>query len=131
MASRVLIIEADFNFRSSVATHLRQAGFDIVTAADRASARAALARRGVDVVLLGLGGLGAGGRQLLREIRTTWPRIRVITLNRNEQIELSIEAMRLGAFADLMPPFELDALRESVRAAAGAADSPQSPGGIA
>jgi DNA-binding NtrC family response regulator len=83
----------------------------------------------VDVVLLGLGGLGAGGRQLLREIRTTWPGIRVITLNQNEQIDLSIEAMRLGAFADLMPPFDLDALRESVRAAC-TADPLQSSGGI-
>ena len=36
MGNRVLIIEADFNFRSSVAAHLRQAGFDILTAADRA-----------------------------------------------------------------------------------------------
>ncbi|MEE4608013.1 MAG: hypothetical protein V2L15_03930, partial [Desulfobacteraceae bacterium] len=61
MASRVLIIEADFNFRSSVATHLRQEGFNILTAADRSSARSILARQAVDVVLLGLGGLGAGG----------------------------------------------------------------------
>ncbi|HDI59785.1 MAG TPA: response regulator [Desulfobacteraceae bacterium] len=128
MASRVLIIEADYNFRSSVASHLRQAGFDILTAADRSGARAILARQAVEVVLLGLGGLGAGGRQLLREICTTWPRIRVITLNQNAQIDLSIEAMRLGAFADLMPPFELDALRESVRAA-GTGDHPQSSGG--
>jgi DNA-binding NtrC family response regulator len=82
----------------------------------------------VDVVLLGLAALGAGGRQLLREIRTTWPLIRVITLNQNEQIELSIEAMRLGAFADLMPPFDMEALRESVRAAAD--DSPKPSGGV-
>ena len=129
MGNRVLIIEADFNFRSSVAAHLRQAGFDILTAADRAGARAILGRRAVDVVLLGLAALGAGGRQLLREIRTTWPLIRVITLNQNEQIELSIEAMRLGAFADLMPPFDMEALRESVRAAAGG-DSPQPSGGV-
>jgi DNA-binding NtrC family response regulator len=128
MGNRVLIIEADFNFRSSVAAHLRQAGFDILTAADRAGARAILGRRAVDVVLLGLAALGAGGRQLLREIRTTWPHIRVITLNQNEQIELSIEAMRLGAFADLMPPFDMEALRESVRAAAD--DSPKPSGGV-
>jgi DNA-binding NtrC family response regulator len=73
--------------------------------------------------------LGAGGRQLLREIRATWPGIRVITLNQNEQIDLSIEAMRLGAFADLLPPFDLDALRETVRAASNA-DSPPSSGGV-
>jgi DNA-binding NtrC family response regulator len=129
MGNRVLIIEADLNFRGSVAAHLRQAGFDILTAADRAGARAILGRRAVDVVLLGLAALGAGGRQLLREIRTTWPLIRVITLNQNEQIELSIEAMRLGAFADLMPPFDMEALRESVRAAAGG-DSPKPSGGV-
>jgi DNA-binding NtrC family response regulator len=52
----------------------------------------------------------------------------VITLNQNEQIELSIEAMRLGAFADLMPPFDMEALRESVRAAAD--DSPKPSGGV-
>jgi DNA-binding NtrC family response regulator len=79
------------------------------------------------VVILGLAALGAGGRQLLREIRATWPHIRLITLNQNEQIELSIEAMRQGAFADLLPPFDMEALRESVRAAV--ADSSKSSGG--
>ncbi|MDD2605285.1 MAG: response regulator [Desulfobacterales bacterium] len=127
MGHRVLIIEADFNFRSSVATHLRQAGFEILTAADRVGARAILGRQRVDVVILGLAALGAGGRQLLREIRATWPHIRLITLNQNEQIELSIEAMRQGAFADLLPPFDMEALRESVRAAV--ADSSKSSGG--
>jgi len=129
MNRRVLIIEANPHFRSSVAVHLRQAGFAILTAADRSGARSLLGRQAVDVVLLGLGGLGAGGRQLLREIRATWPGIRVITLNQNEQIDLSIEAMRLGAFADLLPPFDLDALRETVRAASNA-DSPPSSGGV-
>jgi DNA-binding NtrC family response regulator len=129
MGNRVLIIEADFNFRGSVVTHLRQAGFDILTAADHGNARAILAHQAVDVVLLGMAALGAGGRQLLREIRATWPRIRVITLNQNEQIELSMEAMRLGAFADLLPPFDMDALRESVRAAA-TDDSHKIKGGV-
>ena len=34
-----------------------------------------------------------------------------------EQIDLSIEAMKLGAFADLMPPFDRDALRDCIREA--------------
>ncbi len=124
MPPRILIIETDSAFRASVAGHLRQAGFDLQETADRSRVRDLLARQDVDVILLGLAGLGSDWRSVLHEIRTGWPRIRVITLNRNEQIEQSIEAMRSGAFADLMPPYDLDALCDSVRAAAAAALQP-------
>ena len=82
----------------------------------------------VDVVLLGLSGMGRQGLALLRQIRTGWPTVQVITLNESQQIELSIEAMKMGAFADLMPPFDLDALCDSVRAAARRPPAPR--GGV-
>ena len=128
MTPRVLIIQTDPDFRASIAAHLRQAGFAIAEAADRTETLAVLGRDAVDVVLLGLSGMGRQGLALLRQIRTGWPTVQVITLNESQQIELSIEAMKMGAFADLMPPFDLDALCDSVRAAARRPPAPR--GGV-
>ncbi len=117
MFPRVLIIETDSDLRTSIATHLRQLGFAVSEAAKRSEALAALGRDAPQVVLLGLGGPGRQGLSLLGQIRSEWPAVQVITLNEREQIDLSIEAMKMGAFADLMPPFDRDALRDSVREA--------------
>ena len=117
MSPRVLIVETDADLRTSIATHLRQAGFAVTAAAGRGEALVVLGRDAPQVVLLGLGGPGRQGLTLLGQIRSEWPAVQVITLNEREQIDLSIEAMKMGAFADLMPPFDRDALRDSVREA--------------
>ena len=117
MSQRVLIIETDSDLRTSIATHLRQLGFAVTEAAKSSEALAALGRDAPQVVLLGLGSPGRQGLSLLSQIRSEWPAVQVITLNESEQIDLSIEAMKMGAFADLMPPFDRDALRDIVREA--------------
>jgi DNA-binding NtrC family response regulator len=130
MTTRVLIFETDPDFCASIASHLRQAGFAVVEAVDRTQTLAVLNSGAVDVAVLGLARMGRQGLTLLRQIRTDWPAIQVITLNESEQIELSIEAMKMGVFADLMPPFDRDALCDSVRAA-GRRPTPEPQGGVA
>lgn len=69
-----------------------------------------LKRKNIDVVLLDFNGLKREGLVLLNMIKKMRPAVQVIIINTAEQLSLSIEGMRLGAFDDLFIPFDLDVL---------------------
>jgi len=73
-----------------------------------------LKRKDIDVVLLDLNGLKREGLALLKMIKKMRPAVQVIIINSAEQLSLSIEGMRLGAFDDLFIPFDLDVLIERI-----------------
>ncbi len=117
MTPKVLIIETDSGFRLKIAHHLRLASFQVFEAEQRTDAMRYLAAHDFDVVLLGLEGLEHEGLSLLGTIKRIRPATEVITINGHKHMELSIEAMKLGAFDDLLIPFELESLMNSIRLA--------------
>ncbi len=76
-----------------------------------------LKRKDIDVVLLDLNGLKREGLALLKMIKKMRPAVQVIIINSAEQLSLSIEGMRLGAFDDLFIPLDLEALIERIKEA--------------
>ncbi len=76
-----------------------------------------LKRKDIDVVLLDLNGLKREGLALLNMIKKLRPAVQVIIINSAEQLSLSIEGMRLGAFDDLFIPFNLEALIAKIKEA--------------
>lgn len=117
MMPNVLIIEADPVFRLKIAQHLRLASFEVFEAEQRTDAMRYLATHNFDVVLLGMEGLKREGISLLGTIKRIHPTTEVITVNGPKHMDLSIEAMKLGAFDDFLIPFELESLMTSVRRA--------------
>lgn len=114
---RVLVIETDESFRRKIAHHLRLDDCTVIEACEETSALGILRKREVDVVLLGLHGFRTTALALLREIKQIRPASEVILMNVSEELTLSMEAMRLGAFDDLWAPIEMETLVARVKEA--------------
>ncbi|MCP4753835.1 MAG: hypothetical protein GY866_23370, partial [Proteobacteria bacterium] len=72
----------------------------------------------IDVVLLGVDGLGENGLALIPPIKASSPSTEVIIINDANHMNLSIAGMELGAFDDFMIPLNLDSLTKRLREAA-------------
>ena len=117
MTHHILIIEKESSLRNNLAQHLRQEGFRVSETDQVDLAMGVLGHDRIHVILIGLKELKRDGIAIMREIRARFADIKVITINSGEQLELSIESMRLGAYDDFLIPFDLDALINRVRSA--------------
>ena len=115
----VLIVEADEVFRRNIAERLRIEGAVVVEAGNESEARDIAQNREIDVLLLGGKGIMQSGLPLLRFIKEIFPSIEVILMTPSEHHSLyvSIEAMKMGAFDDLLIPFDIKTLLDRIHAA--------------
>lgn len=116
-AIQVLIVEMDESFRQKMAHHLRLVGCTVIEACEESSALGILRRKDVDVILLGLHGFRTTALALLKEIKQVRPGSEVILMNVSDELTLSMEAMKLGAFDDLWAPIEMETLVSRVKEA--------------
>jgi DNA-binding NtrC family response regulator len=116
---QVLIVEADEAFRRNISERLHLEGAVVFEAGDEPEARDIAQNRNIDVVLLGGKGMMQRGLPLLRFIKESQPLIEVILMTSSEHHSLyvSIEAMKLGAFDDLLIPFDIKTLLDRIHAA--------------
>ena len=122
MDIRILIIEAENRFRKNLYQCLRNKGFTVEKVTPNDDVVAIVARENVDVVLLGVDGLGMEGLALIRPIKATRPATEVIIINDSHHMDLSIEGMDLGAFDDFLIPLDIDSLAKRIREAVGQQD---------
>ena len=115
MGHHLLIIEAENSLRMNLVQRLQQRGFRVSVCERTEDALALLGRGDIAVVLLGLEELKRKGISMMRVIRQHFPRVEIITINSGDQLDLSIESMRLGAYDDFLIPFDLDALMACIR----------------
>jgi DNA-binding NtrC family response regulator len=116
---QVLIVERDEAFRRNLSERLHLEGATVFEAGDEPEAKDIAQNRNIDVVLLGRMGMMQSGLPLLRFIKETRPLIEVILMTSSEHHSLyvSIEAMKLGAFDDLLIPFDIKTLLDRIHAA--------------
>ncbi len=117
MEQRIIVVAKESSLRTQLMHHLRQEGFSVFTTEREEKVDTMLSGPGRYLVLLGLDGLKREGIAILRMIRSRYPQVAVITINAGHQLDLSIEAMRLGAFDDFLIPFDLDGLMERIHQA--------------
>lgn len=65
----------------------------------------------VDVVLIDLNVPGAGGPEVVRQIKHRKPDIEVIVMTGNGTVQLAVQAMKAGAYDFVTKPFGLDELK--------------------
>jgi DNA-binding NtrC family response regulator len=111
-AARILVVDDELLVRWSIAETLRPHGFEIIEAA---SAREALdavsgASRSPDAVILDVKLPDNDDLRLFTSLRTLLPKVPVILMTAFSTPELLSDARRLGAFAILDKPFELEQL---------------------
>ena len=122
MAIHILIIEAENRFRKNLYQCLQDKGFIVDKVTPKDDAVAIIAKENIDVVLLGVDGLGLEGLALIRPIKTISPETEIIIINDANHMDLSIAGMDLGAFDDFLIPLDIDSLVKRIREAAGDKD---------
>ena len=102
---RILVVDDEHTLRESVATVLRDQGYDLTICGRGEEALATLKRRAFDIVLVDLYMSQVDGLTLLRAALTTNRDAIVIVMTGNPSVDSSVEALRQGAFDYLPKPF--------------------------
>jgi DNA-binding NtrC family response regulator len=118
MDIHILIIEAENRFRKNLYQCLRAEGFTVDKATPRHDVVRIVNEEKIDVVLLGIDGLGREGLALVRPIKAGRPTTEIIVINDAGHMELSIKAMELGAFDDFLIPLDIESVASRIRDAA-------------
>lgn len=113
----ILIIENDDDFRLKISRHLRQHRYIVFDAVSKSEIKEILCNHKINIALIGLGSLKKNGLIILKMIKKISPATETITLNYSDQLDLSIESMKSGAFYDLLIPFDWASLMFRIRKA--------------
>jgi two-component system OmpR family response regulator len=113
---RILVVDDHDEVRSLLRRALARDGHVVRTAANLEAARAALAGRDVDLVVLDVGLPDGPGLDLCRELRAVGHRVPVLVLTAQAQISRRIEGFEAGADDFVAKPFAVAELRARVHA---------------
>jgi CheY-like chemotaxis protein len=107
---RVLVVDDDESFRSMVAMHLGDQGYQVTMAASGEDALMLLETSPPQLVLLDLMMPGIGGMKTLRNIKAQHPDLSVLMVTGEGDLSIAQEALALGATDYIKKPFDLDYL---------------------
>jgi len=109
--SRILLVDDEERFRTSLARRLRARGYDVVDVGDGEEAIRQVRSDGqIDIAVLDLKMPGMDGIQTLREMRAFSPAIQAVMLTGHGSLESATDAGRLEAFRYLQKPCEVEEL---------------------
>lgn len=118
MSKTVLVVDDSSTVRQQVALALKQAGFDIVEAADGREAIAALeARRGIDMVVCDVNMPHVNGLEMVERVKAK-PEHRalpILMLTTEGQPSLIKRAREAGAVGWIVKPFDANQLVQAAR----------------
>ncbi|WP_319777886.1 response regulator [Maridesulfovibrio sp.] len=112
---KTMIVEKDSEFREHLALRLRSEGLDVAESGNLDEAEKFIHENELDAIILGLSGFGRSSLQFMEDISTVVPDLKVVLINRHNKIPLSIEAMNLGACAEISVPVDIAALIKTLR----------------
>jgi two-component system, NtrC family, response regulator PilR len=112
---RILIVDDEQSMREVLAILLKKEGFEVLTAGSRAEAASALARSAVDMVLTDVRLPDGDGIEILRHVKAAAPETVVIVMTGYGTAADAVAARKLGAFAYLFKPFDVDEVRIVIR----------------
>ncbi|UCG34398.1 MAG: anion permease [Phycisphaerales bacterium] len=116
--SKVLLIDDEEGFRTSLARRLSMRGFESCELGSGIDAlKTVRADPDIDVIVLDRRMPGMSGEQVLKEIKQFRPELQVIMLTGHGSMASAVETGRLDAYAYLQKPCGLDELVEVIEAA--------------
>ena len=118
-AVRVLLVDDEAEFVSTLAERLELRGYEVRTADSGESALAILEQGLPHVVVLDVRMPGMDGMEVLDHIRVRHPDLPVIMLTGYGSTRDGIEGMRRGAFDYMVKPIDIDALMAKIAEATG------------
>jgi two-component system, NtrC family, nitrogen regulation response regulator NtrX len=114
-AAHILVVDDEADIRDLIGEILTEEGYQVTSAANAAEARAAVARRQPELVLLDIWMPDTDGISLLREWQQAGRlRCPVVMLSGHGTVETAVEATRLGATDFVEKPVSLNTLLRTV-----------------
>jgi len=115
MNARILIVDDEGDIRLTLATFLKEEGYQCQTAKDGESALEHVREGGIDVVLTDVSMPGMNGIDLMRQVHQWSPETMVLLMTAYASVETAIEALRSGAADYFLKPLDLDELAVRIR----------------
>ncbi|MEF2230595.1 MAG: response regulator [Pseudodesulfovibrio sp.] len=117
MTEKVLLIDDEEEFLSTLSERMELRGMNVNTASNARNAVEALDSGDYDAIVLDLQMPDMNGIDMLKVIRKTHPDMQVILLTGQATLEAGIEAMKLGAMDFMEKPADINALTEKIKKA--------------
>jgi DNA-binding NtrC family response regulator len=108
MPACILAVDDENTITVALELLLRDHGYEVSSAANAAEAEALLARRWFDLVFLDLRLPDRDGIVLLEHIKRTAPETEVVIMTAHGSLDVTIEAIKRGAFYYLEKPFTFE-----------------------
>ena len=107
---KILVVDDEPSVTGSLSLILTQAGFEVLTAQSFAGSTNILKQTPVDLVITDLRLPDASGIDLITHVKRTTPDIEVILMTGYGSIDITIEAIKAGAYYYLEKPYTPDRL---------------------
>lgn len=114
---KVMLVDDEQEFATTLAERLRMRGMETVTAFDGEQALRAIGQEKPDVVILDIMMPGMSGLQVLGKITEIAPGTPVILLTGIGSTTEGIAGMKIGAYDYLMKPLQIEELMDKISAA--------------
>ncbi len=111
---RLLLVDDEDRFRSTLSKRLAEKGIVAETASNGVEALKVVKEKPVDIIVLDIKMPEMDGIETLRHVKKLNPEIEVILLTGHANIESAVEGMRLGAHDYLMKPCDIEQLLEKI-----------------
>lgn len=109
---QILVVDDEKNIRLTMLQSLEPLGMPVRTAVNGEDALRMLGESPFGLVFLDLKMPGMDGLDVLRRIKDSWPKIRVVIITAHGTIESAVDAMKLGAVDFIQKPFSPGEIRE-------------------
>jgi DNA-binding NtrC family response regulator len=115
MKGRVLIVDDERLIRVSLQRALNAEGIDADAAGSAEEALAMFKESRHELVILDLKLGEAHGLDVLKQIAPASPETKIVVITAHGNVEIAVEAMKLGAYDFVTKPFELERLLQTAR----------------
>ncbi|MDF1554488.1 MAG: sigma-54 dependent transcriptional regulator [Deferrisomatales bacterium] len=112
---KILIVDDEYLIRWSLAENLKEDGFRCVTAETGEEALEKFRAESPDLVLLDIKLPGIDGIEVLERIKEVDPEVPVMMITATSQVDVAVQAMKLGAYDYINKPFDLAEIRIKAR----------------
>jgi two-component system nitrogen regulation response regulator NtrX len=106
--STILVVDDEQGIREVLQDVLADEGHRVITVEDGFRALEALQEGAVDLVILDVWLPNMGGIDVLKRIRDSWPEIEVVVISGHANINMAVQAVKIGAFDFLEKPLSLE-----------------------
>jgi len=104
----ILIVDDEEGIRQVLSDCLRDEGYRVVLAEDGFQALRLLGEEPVELVILDVWLPNMGGIEVLQRIKAEYPEVEVVVISGHGNINLAVQAVKLGAFDFLEKPLSLE-----------------------